>query len=41
MLAELHNQNKQITICEVPVHIGNEEADKAANQEKICQGQPK
>ena len=36
-----HNQGKQITLCEVPTRIvikGNEEADKAANNQQICQG---
>ena len=32
ILAELHNQGKQITLCNVPPHIGNEETDKAAKQ---------
>ena len=35
ILAELHNQGKQITLCKVPAHIvikGNEEADQAAKQ---------
>ena len=35
ILAELHNQGKQTTLCKVPAHIvikGNEEADKAAKQ---------
>ena len=33
ILTELHNQEKQLTLCKVPAHIGfkgNEEADKAA-----------
>ena len=35
MLAELHNQGKQITLCKVSGHIvikGNEQADKAPKQ---------
>ena len=35
ILAQLHNQIKQITLCKNPAHIGikrNEEADKAAKQ---------
>ena len=35
ILAELHNQGKQITLFKVPAHIGikgNEEADKIAKQ---------
>ena len=35
ILVDLHNQEKQITLCKVPTHIeikGNEEADKAAKQ---------
>ena len=35
ILAELHNQRKQIPLCKVPAHIrikGNEEADKVAKQ---------
>ena len=35
ILAELHNQGKQITLFKVPAHIGikgNEETDKAAKQ---------
>ena len=37
ILAELHNQGKQITLYKLPVHIGikrNKEADKAAKQAK-------
>ena len=35
ILAEFHNQGKQIALCKVTAHIGikgNEEADKAAKQ---------
>ena len=35
ILAELHNQEKQLTLCKVPAHIGikgNKEADKATKQ---------
>ena len=35
ILAELHNQGKQITLCKIPAHIeikGNEEANKATKQ---------
>ena len=35
ILAELHNQGKQITLSKVPTHIrikGNEEADEASKQ---------
>ena len=35
ILAELHNQGKQIALCKVPAHIRikvNEEADKPAKQ---------
>ena len=32
MLAELHNQGKQITLCKVPAHIGVKRNKKAAKQ---------
>ena len=35
ILSEFHNQEKQITLCKVPAHIGikgNEEANKAAKE---------
>ena len=41
VLAELHNQGKQITLCKVPAHIGikgNEEADKSKKQEIYMPG---
>ena len=32
MLAELHNQEKQITLCKIPAHIGIKETNKTAKQ---------
>ena len=36
ILAEFHNQEKKITLCKVPAHMGiekDEEADRAANKQ--------
>ena len=32
ILTELHKQGKQLILCKVTAHIGNEETDKAAKQ---------